>query len=210
MTHRSWTATEIACLRCDYPDTPTDELAARLGCTTGQLYRKAYKLGLFKSAAYMASPHACRLRRGDNVGAATRFKPGHRPHNTGKTGWRPGGNAVKTQFRPGNRPQTWKPIGAERSMQGYRQRKVTDTGYTPHDWIAVHVLLWREQHGPIPPGHIVVFRNGNKQDIRIENLELISRGENMRRNTIHRYPPALKDSIRLAAKLRRRISEKQD
>jgi hypothetical protein len=58
-----------------------------------------------------------------------------------------------------------------------------------------------------------VFKNGNKQDVRIENLEMISRQELMRRNTIHRYPPALKEVIRLAGKLKRTIEdahEKQD
>ncbi|MCP5428569.1 MAG: HNH endonuclease [Chromatiaceae bacterium] len=53
-----------------------------------------------------------------------------------------------------------------------------------------------------------MFRNGDKRDIRLANLELISRSENMRRNQIHRYPPELKQVMQLAGKLRRAIDEK--
>ena len=38
----------------------------------------------------------------------------------------------------------------------------------------------------------------------IENLELLTRAELMNRNSIHRYPRALKFAIRVAAKVKRR------
>jgi hypothetical protein len=28
------------------------------------------------------------------------------------------------------------------------------------NWVAVHRLVWEQAHGPVPPGHIVVFRPG--------------------------------------------------
>lgn len=181
-----WSTNDNEQMRRDYADTPTHILANRFGCSVGAVYCKADVLGLRKSAAYLAGPAACRLRRGDKIGAATRFELGQR-------------------F------PTSRPVGAERiSQNGYRQRKVTATGYSPRDWVGLHILLWREHRGAVPPGHIVVFRNGNKTDIQIDNLELITRAELMRRNTIHRYPPALKQTIRLAGKLRRKIHEKQD
>ncbi|MNR41009.1 hypothetical protein D3C85_1593470 [compost metagenome] len=78
---------------------------------------------------------------------------------------------------------------------------------------SVHSLIWEEANGEIPTGHIVVFRDRNSQHLVLENLELVSRAENMRRNTIHRYPPELKDTIRLLGKLKKKIEaahEKQD
>lgn len=72
----------------------------------------------------------------------------------------------------------------------------------------VHVLLWEEYNGKVPSNHAVVFKDGNKQNITIENLELVTRAELMRRNTIHRYPVELKQAIRLTNKLRRTINEK--
>lgn len=41
--------------------------------------------------------------------------------------------------------------------------------------------IWIEHHGPIPEGHTIVPRNGDKTDYRIENLECLSKGETVRR-----------------------------
>jgi hypothetical protein len=72
-------------------------------------------------------------------------------------------------------------------------------------------MVWIEAHGPIPRGHVVVFKPGRNstvlEDITADGLECISRQELAARNTIHRYPPALKQAIRLAAKLRRKLDE---
>lgn len=142
-------------------------------------------------------------------GRTGRFEKGNTPHNKGKKGWAAGGNSIKTRFRKGNRPQTWVPIGSERiTKDGILQRKISDTGYPQRDWKSAHALLWEQHHGPIPKGHIVRFRNGDKSDIRIENLELVSRAENMRRNSIHNLPEALADVIRIKGVLNRRINER--
>ena len=147
--------------------------------------------------------------RGIVSGRTGRFENGHVPHNKGKKGWCAGGNSVKTRFKKGSRPQTWVPVGSERiTKDGILQRKISDTGYPPKDWRSVHSLLWEEHHGPIPKGYIVVFKNGDRTKICIENLELISRAENMRRNTIHNLPPALADVCRIRGVLNRRINEK--
>jgi hypothetical protein len=129
-----------------------------------------------------------------------RFKPGHAPWNKGLKGWTPGGNSEKTRYKPGNRSGIsqllWAPIGSERITKGgYRQRKITDTGYSPRDWKGIHILLWEETFGPLPSGFIVVFRNRDIADIRIENLECISRQENMRRNSIHNLPEEIRKTI---------------
>ena len=36
-----------------------------------------------------------------------------------------------------------------------------------------HRLVWEREFGPIPDGHHVHHKNGNKRDNRIENLELL-------------------------------------
>lgn len=209
MIRKNWTTEDIEILRKEYPDTPTKALAERLSVTDIAVYQKAFALGLKKSEAYMASQAACRLRRGDNIGAATRFRAGHLPHNAGKKGWQAGGNAAKTQFQPGNKPHTWKPVGSERlTKEGYLQRKMTDTGYTLRDWVCLHTMIWEEANGPIPEGHIVVFKNGNKQDIRLNNLALMSRAENMRRNSVHNLPRELAQVCQLKGALQRLINKR--
>jgi len=194
-------------LRTQYPHTPTKALAQSIRRSVSAVYGRATIMGLKKSVTYLAGPDACRLRRGDNVGAACRFLPGHVPANKGlrRPGWAPG-RMAKTQFKPGSKPHTWKPIGSTRlSKDGYLQRKVSDTGYPPRDWVGEHILIWRHAHGPVPKGVAVAFRDGNKAHLDLDNFELISRRELMRRNTIHNYPPELAEVIRLGASLKRQI-----
>lgn len=81
-----WHDDDIALLRELYPHNPTRELCGLLDRTEQQVYFMARKLGIKKSPEYLAGPHACRLRRGDNVGAGNRFKPGNDPWNKGMKG----------------------------------------------------------------------------------------------------------------------------
>jgi len=208
---RKWSRADDRLLRSTYPHVATKEIAAAFDLPIHTVFGRAKRLGLEKTQAYMQSPAACRLRRGDNVGAAFRFPPGHVPTNKGtrRPGWAPG-RMAETQFKKGQHPQTWMPIGSTRLMDGYLQRKVSDTGYPPRDWVGVHILMWQEKHGPIPPGHTVCFKDGNKGHIALENLELVSRRELMLRNSVHNLPPALKQVIQLTGALKRKIRNREE
>jgi hypothetical protein len=202
-----WTPEQEAMLRSRYADEKTETLAVEIGRDLKSLYAKAKKLGLKKSQEYLDSPVACRLRRGDNVGMEYRFKPGQQVWNKGMKGLKIGGE--QTQFKPGHKPHNHVPIGSERfSKEGYLQRKMTDTGYPPKDWVAVHNLLWVEHNGPIPAGHVVSFKDGNKKHISIDNLECISRRDLMKRNTRHNLPKELSDLIALRGALTRQINKR--
>lgn len=147
--------------------------------------------------------------RGITSGRTGRYEPGHRPHNKGAKGWLAGGDSTKTQFKPGSRGSKWVPIGSERvTRDGTRQRKIADTNYAPRNWRSVHELAWEAHHGPIPRGHIVVCGAGDPEDV--DNLECITRAENMRRNSIHNLPDELADVIRIRGVLNRRINERAD
>jgi hypothetical protein len=147
--------------------------------------------------------------RGIRSGRTGRFEKGHTPHNKGVKGWQAGGRSEKTRFKPGQRGINWVPLGSERvTREGILQRKVSDTGYPPRDWKSLHVLLWERHHGPVPDGHIVVFRDGNPEKIVIENLACITRADNLLRNSIHNLPEALKDVIRIRGVLNRHINQR--
>jgi hypothetical protein len=172
------------------------------------VYQRAYALGLKKDPATVAQVARERMTP-DHPGRASQFQKGSVPFNKGRKGICYSGS-VPTQFKKGMKSRNWKPIGSERVSNGYAHRKVTDTGYPPRDWIALHILVWQEHTGQqLPKGHAVVFRDRNIKNLDPANLECITRAELMARNTIHRYPQPLKHAIRLVNKLQRTINEKQ-
>lgn len=197
-----WTPEQDAILRERYPNTLAQTIADDLGLPLGSVHDRAARLGIRKDPEWMRENAREVQRRNGNTG---RFRAGFTPWNKGK---RCPGLGGETSFRPGNRPHTWVPTGTERiSKDGILQRKVTDDGPAYKHWKSVHAILWEAEHGPIPREHVVVFRNGNKQDFRLENLELVSRSELMRRNTIHRLPEDIRKACGSLGRLRRVINK---
>lgn len=204
MSGRAWVEAEDKILRESYADRSTAELADQLCRTESAVYQRARNLGLKKS-----EDSKRRTWFTGDEGKSHRFPRGNEPWNKGKE-WRAGGRAEETQFKPGNRPQTWKPVGTVRECKdGLLEVKVSDTS-SKSDWVGLHRILWERKNGPIPDGHIVVFRNGNRRDFSDGNLELIDRAENVRRNSIHRYPKELKHAIRLNKRLQREIRDHEE
>jgi hypothetical protein len=208
---RFYTPDEDRILRAQYPHCPTTELATALQRPLQSVYRHAVViLGLRKTDEYMASPAACRLRRGDNVGAACRFLPGHVPANKGsrRPGWAPGRMAA-TQFKKGQRSPNYLPIGTiKMDSDGYLRRKIANGiggSGNAKVWEFVHRRVWEAAHGPIPKGHRIWWKDRNHNNCALDNLELLSDKEHMARTTIHRLPPELKSTILWAGALKRRI-----
>jgi hypothetical protein len=204
-----WTANQLDVLQACYPNTPTVKLAEQIGRTPRSVYQKALQLGLRKSAEYMATEAAGRL---DGIrGGATRFKKGLTPWNKGLKGLLHEGSKP-TQFKPGQMPHNTHPIGSYRvTKDGTLQRKISNAkGSNSVRWRGVHELVWVEANGPVPAGHIVVFkpgqRTGKLEEITASRVECISFGENMRRNTVHNLPPELVKAVQLIGALNRKIN----
>lgn len=206
MVKRRWTADEDEVLRRLYPNTRTKDLALYFGRKAYCLNRRAALLDLKKDKEWVASEAARRLRA---IGVPYRFQPGNEPANKGlhRPGWAPG-RMRETQFKKGDMPSSWKPVGSTRfSKVGYLQRKVTDNKHSPRDWVGEHILVWEKAHGKVPRGYAVVFKDGDKQHIVEKNLELISRADLMRRNSVHNLPKELATVIQLAGALKRKVRE---
>jgi hypothetical protein len=217
-TRRLWTAKATARLVRDYPNVATWKIARAVKRPLGYVYAKAHKLGLKKSPEYLASPDACRLRRGDNVGLAYRFPKGHVPANKGlrRPGWAPG-RMKETQFKKGQRngqaARHYMPLGAERLVDGYLYVKVAEVQNVPYtvNWKPVNVLNWERANGrPLPDGHVLRFRDGDHMNVGVANLELITRRENARRNSLHSLPEPLKRAIYAKGALNRRINRMEE
>ena len=207
---RPWTDAEAEIMRDYYPIAPAAVIAEALGRKRSAVYQKAQNMGLYKSDEYLNSPLSGRAQF-DDRGRQGRFRKGLTPWNKGKKGWDAGGRCAETRFRKGQKPHNTQPVGTVVEDPGGYLKKKTRDGLRPtrHCWQFVHVLVWEQHHGPVPDGMNVVFRNGNKQDTRIDNLELISDADLMRRNTRHRYPKEINDAIAVKAALTRRINNLQ-
>ncbi len=210
--YKHWSQGDIHKLTLWYPNVSTAEIAQRLGFSLSRVYCKAHKLGLKKSINYMARQmDKCREEIA-GLGEDTRFKPGLTPWNKGLKGM--GGGGAETQFKKGEisgrAREIMKPIGAERiSVEGYLERKIDDTPGLQwnRQWERVHKILWESAHGPVPKGYVIVFKNGDKTDIRLENLECISRVELMGRNTYHNYGKEVAELIQLRGAISRKINK---
>jgi hypothetical protein len=209
-----WTEAEVAMLRARYPHQRTADIAAALGVSKAKVYYKADALGLRKSTAFLASQMSGRTD--GTRGEKTRFASGKRPWNAGKKiGTH--GRSAETQFKPGQLTgkarMLLKQIGSERiSKDGYLERKINDDQPIYKRWRAVHRIVWERANGPIPRGHAIVFRPGcrsiNAAAITVDKLELVTRRELMRRNSIHNYPEPIVQVMQARGALVRAINRR--
>lgn len=109
----------------------------------------------------------------------SRFDKGHIPLNKGKK-WdeyvskQGQENSRKTTFKKGNIPINYKSIGSERiTVDGYIEIKTKE----PNKWSLKHRIIYENKNGKIPKGYALIFADGNKQNINLENLILVSRSE---------------------------------
>ena len=62
--------------------------------------------------------------------------------------------------------------------------QVKKNGYTfiktaePETWRLKHMVLWEAVNGLVPPGHMLIFMDRDKSNITLENLMLVTAGEN--------------------------------
>ena len=222
MNGRVWAQEEDRILREMYPSHYARDIAKLLGRGVSSVYSRAFILKLKKDPEFLAQ-HVW-LQKGSQTGAAYRFKKGQTPVNKGvkRPGWH-AGRMKETQFKKGCRSgiaaRNWVPVGTIKAdTEGYLRIKVREaihgeeaTGYgNTKVWPLYNRYLWEQSYGPIPPSHIVAFKDGNRQNCVIENLELISMADNARRNSMwKRLPRELAQVVQLGGQLKRAINRKQ-
>lgn len=112
-----------------------------------------------------------------------RFEKGHIPANKGQK--MPADayeRAKKTMFKPGSKPKNTDPIGTEKKLtDGYIWVKVDNQTNVPKvvNWRQKHRLIWEKKHGPIPEGNVIIFLDGNHENFDLDNLEMITKQENL-------------------------------
>ena len=178
---RPWTERQLGILRRHYATMPPEWLEEKTHHSRCCIEKKAHALGLHKSHEYRSELGRQAAQRPGFI--ATRFKKGEPAFNKGlrqedfmsseglersKTG----------RFKPGRKPNNARPVGYERiDRYGYVLVKVDERRPMVHK----HRHVWQQLHGPIPEGHCVRFRDGDKTNCSPDNLFLISREDNARR-----------------------------
>lgn len=113
-------------------------------------------------------------------GVCCQFAKGQTPINKGKKMSPEVYEIVKrTMFKKGHTPVNHRPVGSERvNVDGYVEIKVAE----PNKWRLKHQVIYEAANGKIPKGHCLIFLDGNKANVSLDNLTLISRQELVRLN----------------------------
>lgn len=211
---RRWSSKEDALLRERYADTRLADLAAHFDCAPHVVHTRARALGLKKPLEWIA-------RRAHEVssdphhgGRRTQFQPGQlSPHKgTRRPGYSIGrGRMQETTFKKGEPPHNIVPIGTEAIRAGgYVWVKVrNDLRPARLNWLPKARVVYAAAHGAIPDGHMVEFRDGNRRNFALANLECVSKAEHQRRHSIHNYPPEIVSVTLLRARVVRQINKRQ-
>jgi hypothetical protein len=168
--HNIYSPEELAWIEAR-KDRPRRELHVVFCATFGRedIRLDAFK-GLCKRMGWMTGRTGC-------------YPKGSLPHNAGKTcepgrgGRHP--NSQRTQFKKGALPHTTKYLGHERiSKDGYIEISVAErnphTGFERR-YVLKHRHLWEKANGPIPKGHCLKCRDGDRLNTDPSNWELIPR-----------------------------------
>jgi len=192
-----FTEQESAFIRKNYLRLNYHELAEQMGRSISGIRHNIKLLGLCISKEI-------RLKRQQS----SYFKAGHTPINKGLKGvCAPG--CEKTWFKKGHAPSNTLYDGKVTIRCNNRQKR--DGGYmykwirvSKGKWIPLHQHVWIKKHGPIPEGYTLRFKNKDTLDCRLNNLELISRAQQLGDNGYN----FLSDNY-IAARLAPRDAEKR-
>lgn len=210
MKRRYWTNEESLLLQKWYgrADMSVSEMSKRLGRPLTLVYQKARSFGLSR-------PRQVYTECGKNLAQLEqsklhRYQKGCIPANKGKK-MNPDTytKCAGTMFKKGNMPANHRDVGSERiNKDGYIEVKVAE----PNKWKAKHRVIWEEANGPVEKGYNVQFKDGNRLNVSLDNLYLISRQRQLKEQNslMARYPKELQDIIRLRGAVKRQIKRKEN
>lgn len=198
MSGTKWTEQQLATLTALYPNSTMQELKEAIGRSECSIYNKAFALGLYKSEQHIERVQRITTKNLVEGGAKSRFQKGNATWNKGVTGYM---GANKTSFKKGNVPHQTREVGAVRLDKDGKTLIKQSSGH----WKYEHILLWESVHGELPKDKVIKFIDGNINNLKIENLQAVTRSDLMLINSIYRYPKELQSAIKILNKLKRKV-----
>lgn len=180
-SRKKWSQTELDLLAKIYPSNSNAYVSEMLHRSPRAVMQTAWRIGVHKNPDFADA----QLRK-------NQFGKGHVPHNKGK-GWRyyvsekGQSNSLRTCFKKGefrdDNPQQ-RPIGFEmlRKKDKYGRRYWWIKPEDGRRMMPKHRYIWEKAFGPIPKGHCVQFKDGDTTNCELDNLYLISRAKQVRKN----------------------------
>lgn len=158
---RKWTEEEDKFLHDNYTILTRKQCGKALNRSVRSIGARMFKFG---------------LTSGNNIG---QFTNGSKPWNHGIKGLH---HSPATEFKKGSIPANTKHDGFITTRNYKRGRAYKYIRIGKCNWKLYHQYVWEQENGPIPEGLILRFINGDSTDVRIDNLELVSRKKQMRDN----------------------------
>lgn len=179
------------------------EIAEKLGINVKLVYYKANKLGLRYNKEAVKSYFEKIVHKNKSF-QNCQFKKGHATWNKGLTGLKIGG--VETRFKIGNKPHNTKydnciSIRKTKGNRLYKYIRISNA-----KWVLLHRKVWSEAYGVPEKDQIIYFKDGNSMNCELSNLGIMSRKDNMNRNSITRFPDELQDAYRAMIVLKSHIT----
>lgn len=169
MKIHKYTPEEIEFLRQNVPGRTLKEFQ--------YLFNKKFKLNVGEQSLENAK-HRYNIKSGITGG---QFCKGNVPANKGKkwSEYMPQESqqgSLRTTFKKGNIPLNHRPVGSERvNKYGYIEIKVQE----PNKWKLKHRVLYEKEYGEIPKGYKLIFADGNRLNLNLDNLILVSPSEEL-------------------------------
>lgn len=187
---RSFRVSEENYIREHYGKTPLSEIAKHLGRRKSTIVQHLKLMGLKLTDEQRKAIHN-----------ANKFQPGHVPFNKGTRGvMKP--NA--TTFKAGQLPHNTKEDGAISIRQKEGDKPYKFIRIAKAKWVLLHRHVWQQANGPIPAGHLIAFIDGDTMNCELDNLQMITMAENVKRN---QNRPKAAESIKHRWKVKRAIAK---
>jgi len=166
--YQKYSKEEIELIKQLYPDTPNKEIARQLGRKQRMIGQVGIRYGFRKSREYMSKVPGA-------------FPKGHISANKGTKGLL---KANRTSFKEGNVPPNHKPIESISKRWHKKDRcfylfiKIGKV-----KWESLNRFNYKKYIGEIISGSVIIFKDGNAENCSPDNLKMITRAENMKRNS---------------------------